>query len=330
MIICRTPLRVSFFGGGTDYPVWYDENRGAVMSTTINKFSYITVRALPEFFEYRHRIRYFKQEFVNSLDEIEHPSVREVAKYLKVEGGLEIVHTADLPARSGLGSSSTFTVGLLHAIHAHQYRMASKRQLSAEAIHVEQKLIGENVGSQDQVAAAFGGFNVIEFGGSRAFEVNPLILQPEKRKKLENNLLLCFTGFARTASEIAGAQIKATNKIGNELGLMMRLLEDAKKILEDETSDLEDFGRLLDEQWQIKRSLTPLITSDEIDVIYSRAKAAGAIGGKLLGAGGGGFMLFYAAPEAHADIKNALPDKLFVPFHFEEQGSQLIYHAHSE
>ena len=327
MIIVRTPTRISFFGGGTDYPAWYQGHGGAVISATINKFSYITVRELPPFFPYRHRIRYYEQEEVNELKEIRHPSVRESALFLNFDRGLEVVHNADLPARSGLGSSSTFTVGILHALQALQGRMPTKRELAQQALHVEQTLIGESVGSQDQVAAAFGGLNHIRFAES-TFEVEPLTISSEQKTMLQDHLLLCFTGFARTASEIAEKQIAKTAENSDLLEQISAITDEALELFRSGSFSMNVFGKLLDRQWQAKRQITESVTNDELDAIYRKGIAAGALGGKLLGAGGGGFMLFVASPESHDKIRVALGEKMFVPFRFESTGSSVVYFSH--
>ncbi len=328
MVICRTPFRISFFGGGTDYPIWYKNHGGAVISATINKYSYITARWLPPYFDYKHRVRYFKQEQAHSLEEIEHPSVRECARYLNVQEGLEVVHNADVPAQSGLGSSSTFTVGMLHALHSLQNRMPTKRQLAIEAIHVEQELIGEAVGSQDQTAAAFGGINYIRFNRVREIDVDPVILSQERLLELQENLLLVFTGFSRSASEMAKLQIAVTPNKTIELAAMTDLCDQALNCLTDEQKSLDEFGRLLKEQWRIKRGLTEKISNPEIEGIYDLAIKNGALGGKLLGAGGGGFMLFYARKEQHESIRTALHRRMFVPFRFDFTGSKIVYFSH--
>jgi D-glycero-alpha-D-manno-heptose-7-phosphate kinase len=325
MIICRTPFRISFFGGGTDYPVWYHKHGGAVISTTINKYSYITARWLPPFFEYKHRIRYFHKEETNSIDEIQHPSVRECARFLKINDGIEIVHNSDLPARSGLGSSSTFTVGLLHTLHTLKNHMPTKRELALQAIHVEQELIGEAVGSQDQTAAAFGGLNLIRFNKNGEIEVDPIILSKERIQQLQENLLLVFTGFARNASDVAKVQISVTPEKLNELKEMQDLSEEALELLTHENNPLEEFGKLLNNQWQVKRRLTNQISNSKIDEIYKIAIEKGALGGKLLGAGGGGFMVFYVPKENQAAVQSALNEKMFVPFRFDSTGSKIIY-----
>ena len=330
MIISRTPFRISFFGGGTDYPIWYEEHGGCVINATINKYCFITARYLPPFFKYKHRIRYYEHEETQTLDEIKHPSVRECAKFLKIDKGIEIVHNADLPAQSGLGSSSTFTVGLLNALHALKNYMPTKRELALEAIHVEQDLIGENVGSQDQTAATFGGLNRISFDGNKDIDVEPIIISNKRRNELEDNLLLFFTGFARTASEVARTQIEVTQKKEKELNMMMEICDKALECLIDTKESVDEFGKLLNDQWKIKRSLTKKITNKDIDSIYTVGIEAGALGGKLLGAGGGGFMLFYVPKENQKRVKDALKKKLCVPFRFENTGSKIIYYSHAD
>ncbi|MEB3197660.1 MAG: kinase [Candidatus Sericytochromatia bacterium] len=325
MIICRTPFRVSFFGGGTDYPIWYRENSGAVISATINKYSYITARRLPPFFDFKHRIRYFEKEETQTIHEIRHPSVRECARYLEFDDAFELVHTADLPARSGLGSSSTFTVGALHAFHSLKNYMPTKRELALQALHVEQERIGEAVGSQDQVAAAFGGLNLIRFAGVREFDVDPIVIAPERLQRLQENLLLCFTGYARTASDIARSQIELTPTKLSELRAMSDICNTALECLTAREDALDEFGRLLNEQWRIKRGLSHLVSTPKIDEIYEAGLKCGALGGKLLGAGGGGFMLFYAPKECHANIQAVLNERMFVPFRFEFTGSKIVY-----
>lgn len=328
MIISRTPFRISFFGGGTDYPAWYENYGGMTLSTTINKYAYITMRELPPFFNYKHRIQYYRKEEVNSLEEIKHPVVREAAKLLDVKKGMEIVHNADLPARSGLGSSSTFTVGLLNTLFGIKNRMVTKRELALNAINLEQNIIGEAVGSQDQTIASFGGFNLIEFNKYKTFQVQEIMISEDRLKSLEENLLLCFTGFSRTAENIARSQIKATPKKKKELKMMMEITNHAKEIIYNHKVSVDEFGKLLNEQWFLKKSLTKYISNKDIDNIYNAAMNAGAIGGKLLGAGGGGFLLFYAQKKNHKKIKHSLKDKLFVPFRFEKTGSQIIYYSH--
>jgi len=327
MIISRTPFRVSFFGGGTDYPVWYKEHRGAVLATSINKYCYITVRYLPPFFPYKYRIRYTEREETQNISEIKHPAVRECLDFLSFDRGVEIQHNADLPARIGVGSSSSFTVGLLHALHALKGEIITKRRLALEAIHVEQDRIKENVGSQDQTTAAFGGFNKIEFGGSQHIEIEPITLNSEKLQFLQNHLMLFFIGYVRTASEIAGAQIKETPNKEGELQRMTEMVDEAMNILNGKMEDIIDFGKLLHETWMIKRKLTNKITNPSIDNIYETGIKAGALGGKLLGAGGGGCILFFVKPEDQQKVKEKLKKLLYVPFSFENLGSQIIYYA---
>ncbi|NQT46475.1 MAG: kinase [Candidatus Omnitrophica bacterium] len=326
MIISRTPFRISFFGGGTDYPVWYKENGGAVLATTINKYCYISCRYLPPFFEYKSRIIWSKMEKINQVEDIQHPSVRECLRFMNIDNGIEVHHDGDLPARTGMGSSSAFTVGLLHALHALKSNMPTKRQLALDAIHLEQNVMKENVGSQDQAQAAFGGFNLIEFGGSDHIHVRPVILEKERLKSFQDHLLLFFTGFTRTASEIAAEQVKATPHKKKELGQMHEMVYRGLDILNSK-ADLCDFGKLLHENWLIKRSLSEKISTGIIDAIYSAAREEGALGGKLLGAGGGGFMIIFARPEDHPKIKKRLDNLLCVPFQFETLGSQIIFYS---
>lgn len=326
MIITRTPFRISFFGGGTDYPVWYENNGGAVISTSINKYCYITCRYLPPFFEHRHRIIWTKVESVRNIEEIQHLAVRAGLKFFNIQDGVEIHHDGDLPARTGIGSSSSFTVGLLHALHALKGQIISKRQLALEAIHIEQDILKENVGCQDQAIAAFGGFNKIEFGGPQKITVHPITLATERLNSFQDHLMLFFTGFSRYASEIAAEQIKNTPNKTTELKVLKGMVEEAMKILNG-NGPLDDFGRLLDESWKIKKSLSSQISNSRIDEIYAAAKEAGAFGGKLLGAGGGGFVLFFVKPELQPKVKEKLENLLYVPVKFENLGTQLIYYG---
>jgi len=326
MIISRTPFRVSFFGGGTDYPAWYRENGGAVLATTIDKYCYITCRYLPPFFDFKNRIVYSKTELVKSIEEIEHPSVRETLRFMNIDKGVEIHHDGDLPARTGLGSSSSFTIGLLHALYALKGTMVTKIQLAKEATHIEQNMVKENIGSQDQILAACGGFNRINFGGEDDFQIRPITLNDQRLELLQNHLMLCFTGFSRSASEIAGQQIKNIPRKKKELSAMRQMVDEAENILNGNNNLLE-FGKLLHESWQLKRSLSDKISTSQIDEIYDAARSAGAIGGKLLGAGGGGFVLLFAEPEAQPKIKAKLDCFLHVPLKFENLGSQIILYA---
>src|SRR5438105_745412 len=330
MVITRTPLRISFFGGGTDYPVWYRENSGAVLATTINKCCYITCRQLPPFFEYHSRISYSKVENVNSNDAIEHPSVRACLQFLKIDGGIEIHHVADLPARTGLGTSSAFTVGLLLGLHALKNQMRDKHGLAADAIHVEQHLLQEAVGSQDQVSAAYGGFNRIDFHADDTIEVNRVLSAPTRLAELEQHLALYFTGFSRTASEIAKEQIKMTPHRKKELNIMLQMVDQAEAIIASSSHPLEEFGRLLHESWKLKRTLTKNISNASIDEIYEAGRSAGALGGKLLGAGGGGFMMFFVPPECREALRARLKKLLCIPFSFSKRGSQVVVYEPEE
>ncbi len=329
MIITKTPFRISFFGGGTDYPGWYEKNGGSVLSTTINKYCYISCRDLPPFFKYRHRIVYSKAEQVNDIDRIKHPSVRECLRFIKMKNGLEIHHDGDLPAKTGLGSSSSFTVGLINALYGLKGVMKTKRDLALDAIHIEQNLIKEHVGSQDQTAAAFGGLNKINFGGHDVIHIQPVIANPKRIDLLQAPLMLFYTGISRYASDIAKTQIRNIKKTDAELRDLNQITNAGFSLING-TAPLEDFGRLIGKNWELKRKLSSKISNTRIDAIYDAAIAAGATGGKLLGAGGGGFMLFFAKPESQALIRERLKKLLYVPFRFETHGSQVIYFNHSE
>jgi len=325
MIISRTPFRVSFFGGGTDYSGWFQDHNGAVLATTIDKYCYISCRYLPPFFEHKSRIIYSKMEHVReSIEEIDHPSVREVLRFLKINEGVEIHHDGDLPARTGLGSSSSFTVGLLNGLYALKGQMVTKERLAREAILVEQGMIKENVGCQDQTLAAYGGFNLIEFGGTNHLRVQPLTIPAAKLNLLQDHLMLFFTGFSRHASSIAKTQIENIPQKRAELSRMHEMVREAVEVLNGD--DFLKFGRLLDESWKLKRTLSDKISSAHIDDLYSTAIRAGAIGGKLLGAGGGGFVLFFVEPSRKEKVRHALKDLLEVPFKFENLGSQIIFY----
>lgn len=330
MIITRTPLRVSFFGGGTDYPLWYREHGGAVLSTAIDKSCYITCRWLPPFFEYHSRILYSRYENVAANDEIQHPSVRGCLQYLGIDRGVEIHHIADLPARAGLGTSSAFTVGLLLGLYALANQMRDKQALALDAIQVEQDLLKEAVGVQDQISAAFGGFNRINLHPTGSFDVQRILSSPSRMTELEQNLALYFTGFARTASDIAQEQIRMTPHRQSELHAMRELVDEAEAILTNPRRSLDDFGRLLHENWKIKKSLTQKISNPSIDEIYEAGLESGALGGKLLGAGGGGFMLFFVPPEKREVLRMRLRNLLCVPFRFSAKGSQVVVYEPEE
>ena len=324
MIISRTPHRISFFGGGTDYPSWYLDYGGKVLGVAIDKYCYITCRELPPFFKHKFRIAYSKVEMESNIDKIQHPSVRETLKYLQVQQGLEIHHDADIPARSGMGSSSAFTVGLLKTLYALDGKVITKEELYKEAIHIEQNLIKENVGSQDQVWAAYGGLNTIEFLQNGKILVEPIIMKEEHLRNFENKFMLFFTGVSRHASVIAQEQIQNTHRNKNELSKMKKLTDEAYKIIASGKDDFVDFGRLLNETWQLKRKLSSKITTRDIDDIYETAIKSGAVGGKLCGAGGGGFIVFYVEPENQKRVKEALSNFLHVPFKFDFSGSEIM------
>lgn len=326
MIITKTPFRISFFGGGTDYPVWYQENSGAVLSSTIDKYCYITLRYLPPFFEHKHRIVYSIIENVKEVSEIKHPAVKALLELFKIEKGIEIHHDGDLPARSGLGSSSAFTVGMLNSLYALQGKIISKMDLAKQAIHMERDILKENVGSQDQVAVACGGLNKIIFHNDHNFRIEPMTLQKEMICQLQDHLMLLFTGFCRFASEIAAEQIKNTPYKKKELTIMRQMVDHAIDILNHTSSDITEFGKLLHESWQLKKKFSNKISNSAIDELYDNALKHGAIGGKLLGAGGGGFMLLFVPPEKKRAVKEALKNFLEVKFSFENNGSQVIYY----
>jgi D-glycero-alpha-D-manno-heptose-7-phosphate kinase len=324
MIISRTPLRISFFGGGTDYPAWYRVHGGAVLATTIDKYCYLTCRHLPPFFEHRIRVAYSQIENCNTVDEIAHPAVREVLRHLNFSRGVEIHYDGDLPARSGMGSSSAFTVGLLHALYALNGNMPSKRQLAMESIHVEQERLKETVGSQDQVLAAYGGFNHVTFLSNGEISVRPITCVPERMKELNAHFMLFYTGIKRTASNVAESYVNGLDARKRQLRIMKELTEEGISIVTS-NQDITAFGELLHEAWQAKRSLSSQVSNSHVDDIYEQAMAAGAVGGKLLGAGGGGFFLVFAPPAVQQQIREKLNKLIYVPFKFEFSGSQIIF-----
>jgi D-glycero-alpha-D-manno-heptose-7-phosphate kinase len=322
MIISRTPFRVSFFGGGTDYPDWFREHGGAVLATTIDKYCYISVRELPPFFDHRFRVVYSIVENVQEVADIAHPAVRAVLQRLGVDRGLEIHHDGDLPARSGLGSSSAFTVGLLRAVHALRGRHTSKEALASEAIHVEHCMLREPVGLQDQISAAFGGFNHIHFRPDGTYDVEPMILPRERLAALEDHLLLVFTGISRLAPAVAQTVIDNLKNRTGELKAMQQMVGRAIELLAS-PADIVEFGRLLDESWRLKRRLSDRVSNSEVDALYETATRAGAIGGKLLGAGGGGFVLLFVRPEERARVVEAVRNLITVPFKFDMSGCRI-------
>jgi len=325
VIISRTPFRISFFGGGTDYPGWFQQHGGAVLSTSFDKYCYITCRELPPFFDHKYRIVYSRVENTKEIEHIEHPAVRAVLREMGFDQGLEIHCDADLPARSGVGSSSSFVVGMLHALHALKGRRVTKEWLAKEAIRIEQEVLRENVGSQDQAAAAFGGINVIRFQKDGCVTVEPVICPAKRKEELNQHLMLFFTGFSRIASEIAKSKVANLDKKSEELCRMRGMVDEALDLLSS-GADIRAFGELLHATWVFKRSLSNQVSTEQIDNIYATARKAGAIGGKLLGAGGGGFMLLFVEPEKQAAVREALHQLIHVPFQFEMTGSQVIYY----
>ena len=325
MIINRTPFRISFFGGGTDYPSWYLKHGGSVLSTSIDKYCHITCRVLPPFFEHRMRIVYAKTETCQNIDEIQHPSVREVLRFLKLDQGFEIHHDGDLPARSGVGSSSSFTVGLLHALYAHQGIMPSKKQLALESIHIEQNLIKETVGSQDQACVAYGGLNQIDFFTNGEIEIRPLTLSTARTEELNSHLMLFYTGIKRTASDVAASYAHNIDSRYKLLARIQEMVNEAVNIL-CSNSCICKFGELLHESWMLKKDLSSDVSTPMVDAFYERARGAGAIGGKITGAGGGGFLLLFVPPSAQMTVREALGEQILVPFHFEFSGSQIIFY----
>lgn len=324
MIYTKTPFRMSFFGGGTDFQPYFEQYGGAVLSTTFDKYCYVSVRHLPRFFDYRNQLTYSKIEKAVDVSELQHPMVRNAMQYLDMHD-LCISYDADLPARSGLGSSSSFAVGLLNAFHALKGQYVSKKQLSQEAIYVERSLCRESGGWQDQIAAAYGGMNRIDFNAN-GFEVRPIIIQGERKAQLNRNILMFFTGFSRFSSEIEKDKMESVKNKTVQLQEMKKLVDDGEAILTDRHGDLDEFGRLLHYAWQLKRGISNKVSTDTLDTIYQKAIKHGAIGGKLLGAGGGGFFIFYTPAERQEDVKAALKDLLYIPFQFEDAGTQILYY----
>ena len=316
---------MSFFGGGTDMPAFFNEHGGAVLSTTFDKYCYVTVRHLPPFFDYTSELVYSRIEQVDSIEKIEHPLVRNCIKFLDMHE-LRVNYESDLPARTGLGTSSSFAVGLLNAFYALKGKHASKKQLADEAIYVERELCKESGGWQDQIAAAFGGFNRIDFKDN-GYKVSPINISPGRKQRLNENLLLFFTGFSRFSSEIQKSTEAAIKDKTAQLKEMLGLVDEAQEVLVNDKSDLDDFGRLLDTTWRLKRQTGAKISTGSIDELYEKGIKAGALGGKLLGAGGGGFLVFYVQPEKRQAVLAAMRDLLHVPFAFENGGTQVLYYA---
>ena len=325
MIITRTPFRMSFFGGGTDMENYFKEYGGAVLSTTFDKYCYVNIRHLPRFFDWETELSYSKTERVSSTEDIKHPAIRNAMQMLDMKE-IRLMYEADLPARSGLGTSSSFAVGMLNAFYALKGKYVDKKRLADEAIYLERVLCNEAGGWQDQIAAAYGGLNRINFG-PKGYEVLPVIISPERKELLNDNLLMFFTGFTRFSSEVQKANgLDQKSKIA-QLKEMHALVDDAEKILTDKYSDLSEFGRLLDYTWKLKRQTGSAVSTDSIDGLYKKGIDAGALGGKLLGAGGGGFLIFYVEPEYRESVMNAMSDLLYIPFRFEDGGTRVIHYT---
>ena len=329
MIISRTPYRISLFGGGSDFPDYYGEHGGRVLSFAINKYCYISIRKLPPFFSHHDRVIYSKVENTIHYSEIQHPAVRAVLEYLHPESGVSITHDGDIPARSGIGSSSAFTVGLLNALLTLQHCHAEKRKLAETAIHIEQNLIGETVGCQDQICSAYGGFNTIEFYRDEPFRVIPLDLPEQRQKEFLSHLALFFTGISRISSDVAVEQKKNIPRNTGMLAGLADMAKTAEKLLRS-SDDITEIGRLLHNAWQIKKQLSSKVTTNQLDQIYETAINNGASGGKLLGAGSGGFMLFFVPPKKREQLKSALSDYLYVPFEIDMNGSRIIFNDYGD
>lgn len=325
MIITKTPFRMSFFGGGTDMPDFFNEYEGAVISTTFDKYCYVNVRHLPPFFDYSTELAYSKTERVTNIDDIRHPAIRNAMMLLDMYQ-IRLTYEADLPARSGLGTSSSFAVGMLNSFYALKGVYADKKKLADEAIYLEREMCREAGGWQDQIAAAFGGFNRINFNAD-GYEVLPIIISPQRKKTLNQNLLMFFTGFTRFSSDV-----QKENAIGKvdkhkQLKEMLALVDDAETVLTDKNTDLDEFGRLLDHTWRLKRQTGSAVSTNSIDYLYEKGMQAGALGGKLLGAGGGGFLVFYVQPEKRQAVKDAMKDYMYIPFEFEDGGTRVIHYT---
>ncbi len=328
MIMTKTPFRMSFFGGGTDMAEFFNEHGGAVISTTFDKYCYVNVRHLPRFFDYKNQVTYSRIERVCETDEIEHPMVREAMKYLDMHE-LIITYDADLPARTGLGTSSSFAVGMLNAFYALKGKYVDKKRLADEAIYLERVLCNEAGGLQDQIAASYGGLNRIDFSAD-GYRVSPVVISPLRKKELNSRLMLFFTGFARFSAEIQSETKSHIRDKTSQLLEMKKLVDDAQAVLTNKNTNLDEFGRLLDYTWKLKRQTGSKISTNAIDNLYEKAIQAGALGGKLLGAGGGGFLLFYVPEEKQKNVREALSDLLIVPFEFENGGTEIIYYAPEE
>ena len=329
MIITQTPFRMSFFGGGTDMESFFIKHGGAVLSTTFDKYCYVNVRHLPRFFDYSTELSYSRTERVTCIEDIEHPAIRNAMKMLDMHE-IRLTYEADLPARSGLGTSSSFAVGMLNAFYALKGKYADKKKLADEAIYLERVLCEEAGGWQDQIAASFGGFNRINFNTDGTYDVLPVIISPERKKNLNDNLMMFFTGFTRFSSDVqkANAGTKETQEAKEKRYLeMLSLVDKAEQILTDKNTDLDDFGRLLDHTWKLKKQTGSAVSTNSIDALYEKGMQAGALGGKLLGAGGGGFLVFYVQPEYQEAVKEAMKELMYIPFRFEDGGTRVIHYT---
>lgn len=325
MIITKTPFRMSFFGGGTDMEEYFRENGGAVISTTFDKYCYVNVRHLPRFFDYSTELSYSKTERVTDVNDIQHPAIREAMKMLDMHE-IRLTYEADLPARSGLGTSSSFAVGMLNAFYALKGKYADKKKLADEAIYLERVLCNEAGGWQDQIAASFGGFNRINFNAD-GYEVLPVIISPERKKRLNDNLMMFFTGFTRFSSDVQRANAAGSRDKKVQLKQMYSLVDEAERVLTDKNADLDDFGRMLDITWRLKRRTGAAVSTSSIDGLYKKGIEAGALGGKLLGAGGGGFLVFYVQPQKQDSVRLAMKDLMYIPFSFEDGGTRVIHYT---
>lgn len=324
MIITKTPYRISFFGGGTDHPAWFTENGGKVLATTFDKYCYISVRPLPQFFDHKFRVVYSAIESVKTITQIKHPSVRETLNYFNIKQGLEIHHDGDLPARSGLGSSSSFTVGLVNALNALKGVQNSNLELASAGIHIEQNLIKECVGSQDQISAAYGGMNEIIFNQDESFSVNPMIINQDRKNELNDHLMLFYTGISRFSSDISKNQVSNMKNCTSQMNDLYSMVDEGVSILENPNTSIDEFGKLLHESWEIKKNLSDKISNLFINETYEAARSVGALGGKVLGAGGGGFVIFFVKPKDQKAVKAKLKNLVHVPFKFENTGSKVV------
>ena len=326
MVITKTPFRMSFFGGGTDIEDFFRENGGAVISTTFDKYCYVTVRHLPRFFDWSTHLTYSTQEYVTNVEEIKHPAIRNAMKMLDMHE-IRLVYEADLPARSGLGTSSSFSVGMFNAFYALKGQYVGKKKMAEDAIYLERTLCNEAGGWQDQIAASYGGMNRIDFNKDGTFDVNPIIIHPDRKKNLNENLIMFFTGFTRFSSDIQKENVIGYSEKTEYLREMYRLVDEAQEVLENGNKDLDDFGRMLDQTWKLKRKIGGAVTTSVIDELYQKGLDAGALGGKLLGAGGGGFLIFYVQPNRKDEVMEAMKDLLYIPFCFENGGTQILYYT---